>query len=57
MNTRLTKYSSFEEMKRDVPAASLSAAEKTKLDVEVKQMAELLQALRAKKRHGSTREQ
>jgi hypothetical protein len=57
MNTRLTKYSSFEEMKRDVHAASLSAAEKAKLDAEVKQMAELLQALRAKKRHGSTREQ
>lgn len=57
MNTRLTKYSSFEEMKRDVPAASLSVAEKNKLDAEVKQMAELLQTLRVKKRHGSTREQ
>jgi hypothetical protein len=57
MNTRLTKYNSFEEMKRDVHPASLSATEKTKLDAEVKQMAELLKALRAKKRNGSTREQ
>ncbi|MFD1466943.1 hypothetical protein ACFQ48_01805 [Hymenobacter caeli] len=55
MNNRLTKYGSFEAMKRDIPPATLSAAEKERLDAEAKQMAEIFQALRANKQHGNTR--
>lgn len=53
MNNMLTKYSSFEAMKRDIRPTTLSAAEKERLDAEVKQLAELLQALRAEK-YGTT---
>ena len=54
MNNRLTKFSSFEAMKQEVRPDALTAAEKERLDVEAKQLAEILQALRAKK-YGATR--
>lgn len=46
---KLTRYSSFEEMKRDTASATLPAAEKQRLDAEAQQMAEMLHALRAKR--------
>jgi hypothetical protein len=46
---RLTRYSSFEEMKRHIEPANLPVAEKQRLDAEAQQMAEMLQALRAKR--------
>lgn len=46
---KLTRYSSFEEMKRDIEPAILPVAEKQRLDMEARQMAEMLQALRAKR--------
>lgn len=49
MNDKLTKYSSFEAMKRDENPVALAAAEKKQLDAETKQMAELFQALRIRK--------
>lgn len=50
MNNRLTRYSSFEEMKQVIHPVALTVAEKQRLDAETKQMAEILQALRAKRR-------
>ncbi len=41
-------------MKQDVRPDTLTAAEKERLDAEVKQLAEILQALRAKK-YGTAR--
>ena len=49
MNNGLTKYGSFEAIKQDIRPAKLCTAEKERLDAEVKQVAELLQALRARK--------
>ncbi len=55
MNNTLTKYTSFEAMKRDIRPATLTAAEKEWLDAEAKQMFEILQALRVKKKNGNVR--
>lgn len=55
MKNRLTKYSSFEEIKQDVHPATLSVAKKDKLNEEAKQMAEIFQKLRASKQKGNAR--
>jgi hypothetical protein len=55
MTTKLTKYSSFEEMKQDIKPTTLPVAEKQQLDMEAKQMAEILQALRAQRLAGNAR--
>ena len=52
---KLTRYSSFEEMKRDTAPTTLSAAEKQRLDAEAQQMAEMLHVLRVKRLAGNAR--
>ncbi|NML65226.1 hypothetical protein HHL22_08425 [Hymenobacter sp. RP-2-7] len=52
---KLTRYSSFEEMKRDIEPTNLPVAEKQRLDAEARQMAEMLQALCAKRVTSNTR--
>ncbi len=55
MGSRLTKYSSFEAMKRDIHPATLSATEKERLAAEAKQLAEIFRKLRARKQNGNAR--